>query len=269
MASSPETKRHWRKLPTIHTSEHTKDRLAEQFGINLIVEGRDHLSVLLDENDQVKDQGAIFSAFPHNGHPDGLMLRLALPENLRDKLILLVKSGHFGRLHVLRNFISLFANTFPISGDSMGGFIGAIRLIEDKNAYLGIFAEGTRDNYGKPLEDRHFEEGLAYMLLKADDDTPLFLTNLQGAEDLWPKHQKLPSVLAARKTTVTVTFSEPLYRKQLFDADLFDPGARKRMGTQKYKELRDSELARVTQLLHDKHVAMGTLSDSYSSSSTL
>lgn len=256
MSPSPESASHWKKLLTLQTDESTKNWLSEKIGVQIVVNGQEHLEVLLDEKGEPTDKGALFSAFPHNGHPDGMILRMALPENLRHKLIILVKSTHFGRLHVLRNFISLFANSFPISADSASGLIGAIKLHQDKNTYVGIFAEGTRDNYGKPLEERSLEEGLAYMLLQADDDTPLFLSNLSGAEDLWPKHQKLPSMRAARHTTVTVTFSEPLYRKQLFCAEVLDPATKRILGPQKYKELRDSELIRVTEIIKLKHIAL-------------
>lgn len=256
MPKSPDSKSAWSKLPTIQTGERTKNVLSNLFGIEINVQGQEHLNILQQADGTPNELGAFFSAFPHNGHPDGLIMRMALPPELRHKLIVLAKENHFGRKHLLRNFISLFLKMYPISSESVSGILGALRLIQDKNAYVALFTEGTRGNYGKPIEERHLEQGLAFLQFYAGDAVPLFLVNIEGAADFWPKHQHMPSLLLARRQPVTITFSKPIYRRDLFSAEILDPEARTNFGRSVYREMVKAEVAVATIKIQEMHVAL-------------
>ena len=182
------------------------------------------LSKLLDvsffglENFRKIERGkaAIIAFFPHTGHPDGPFVRLAVPEDLRDRLIYPAASDYWYRKDLLSvariQVASLILPTFPISrggaghNDIMDSLSDAENLLN--SGYLLVLSpEGTRSSL--PLEERVFKTGVAELVIRTQK--PVIPVLIKGFDEIMPRGTAIPKFFEhGKRRSVSATVGEPI-----------------------------------------------------------
>jgi 1-acyl-sn-glycerol-3-phosphate acyltransferase len=173
-----------------------------------------------------RGENAIIAFFPHTGHLDGPFARLAIPSDLRDKLIFPAAADYWYKNDILspiRNLAtSLIVPNFPLNRKG-SSHIDIVESLDEAVNYLNsgfslaIAPEGTRTSL--PLRDRELKTGVAELVIRTGKPViPMLFTGLQ---DVMPKGTSVFRILrggSGRK--ISATIGEPIY----FDVD---PGMKK------------------------------------------
>lgn len=162
--------------------------------------------------------GAILAIAPHNGHLDSLVVRKAVPQNIRERLVFLAGADYW---QGPRKWIShMFAGTYPLTRNGSISEIreslsGVIDLLESGKV-IALYPEGTRGNGDIPVEQRHFMRGLEWIIRQTDYSYPVFPVKLTGLEDVMPKGASFPKFFREHKRKLVsvrigegIDFSQP------------------------------------------------------------
>jgi 1-acyl-sn-glycerol-3-phosphate acyltransferase len=205
----------------VQTKELIHDITYEISGLSVIPYGLENLQVLYDWSGEVpvpKSTGAIICCAPHNGHPDGPLVRAAIPTDLHERLRFVVKGEHWNKYIIFDLLRKLFANTLSV--DTEGGTSGIKTVLKTlkQGGIIGVLDEGTREKTDrhKRIVDREFQ-GLVSRMLMRGHGIPLILALIKGAEDYWPKSQLLPNRDLVKASSAAVIFGKPLFLDQVLE----------------------------------------------------
>ncbi len=145
--------------------------------------------------------GAILAIAPHSGHLDSLVVRKAVPENIRKRLVFLAGADYW---QGPRKWIShMFAGTYPLTRNGSVSEIrenlsGVIDLLKSGKV-VAVYPEGTRGSGDIPVEQRQFMRGLEWIIKQSDYGYPVFPVRLTGLEDVMPKGATFPKFFREHK----------------------------------------------------------------------
>jgi 1-acyl-sn-glycerol-3-phosphate acyltransferase len=175
--------------------ERTRDRLGKVTDLlDLHIEGSEVL-------ESIGSSGAIMAIAPHSGHLDSLVIRKAVPGNIRDRLVFLAGADYW---QGPRKWIShLFAETYPLARNGSVSEIkeslsGVVDLLES-GKIIAVYPEGTRGNGEIPVDQRHFMRGLEWIIKQTDYRYPVFPVRLSGLENVMPKGTAFPKFFKEHK----------------------------------------------------------------------
>ncbi len=204
-----------------HAKEFIHDITYEASSLSVISYGLENLQVLYDWSGDVpvpKSTGAIICCAPHNGHPDGPLVRAAIPTDLHERLSFVVKGKHWDKYIIFDLLRKLFANTISIETEGGTGGLKTVLKRLKQGGIIGILPEGTREKIDrhKRIAEREFQ-GLASLMLARGHGIPLILALIKGAEDYWPKSQLLPNIELVKARSAAVIFGKPLFLEQVLE----------------------------------------------------
>lgn len=189
--------------------------------LDVEVSGRQNLEVIEDGTP------AILCFFPHCGHPDSVVVRRAIDQDL----IFLAAGDYWDNSALkgrLRSKVSeLFVKSIPI-GRASSGRQAILEGIERAEACLKagesvvLAPEGTRNN--RPLTERELLIGAAELLLRTG--APIIPIRLRGLDDVMPKGSKLPKPVSfvsyppfVCRKKVLVSFGKPMFFEDIRGID--------------------------------------------------
>lgn len=143
--------------------------------------------------------GPVIFVANHNSHADTVAILRALPNRLKERLVIAAAEDYFYRNRFLGNCVSALLNIFPFDRYNVRKSLSdSQRLLEEGNSML-IYPEGSRD-----LRKKSFKRGFA--ILAAECNLPVVPIHICGTAEMLPKGQKYPTA-----QHVTVSFGEPVY----------------------------------------------------------
>src|SRR3989344_1761321 len=159
---------------------------------------------------------AIFAFFPHTGHLDSPAVRMAVPPNLKGKLLYPAAADYWHKDGV-RGRVKAFMSSLVVPNFPMYRYEAGIKGMQEsldqaaeflRSGYsLVASPEGTRSDL--PLQERQLRTGVAELALMTRK--PIIPVGLIGMEQILPRGRIIPSFREdGVKRSVRVVFGEAI-----------------------------------------------------------